>query len=117
MSFTPLEYLRHMLVEAEFLTAQTETLSRTEFLENEVLRRALVRSLEVIGEAARQVPPEFRVRYPQIEWRVMAGMRDRLIHGYFGVDYDIVWSTATRDAPSLKRHLEQILAAEGETGS
>jgi uncharacterized protein with HEPN domain len=71
-----------MLVEAEFLTAQTETLSRTEFLENEVLRRALVRSLEVIGEAARQVPPEFRVRYPQIEWRVMAGMRDRLIHGY-----------------------------------
>lgn len=110
MSFSPREYLRHMLLETEFLIAQTQDLSKNAFLQDEVLRRALVRSIEVIGDAAKQVPREFRAEHPQIHWRVMAGMRDRLIHGYFGIDYDIVWSVATRDAPLLKQHIVQILA-------
>jgi uncharacterized protein with HEPN domain len=117
MSFPPLEYLRHMLVEAEFLVARTRTLSKPEFLQDEVLRRAFVRSIEVIGEAAKQVPTDFRARFPQIDWRVMAGMRDRLIHGYFGVDYDIVWNVAAHEAVSLKREIEQILAQESSGGS
>jgi uncharacterized protein with HEPN domain len=117
MSFSPREYLRHMLLEAEFLIQQTRDLPKEVFLEDEVLRRALVRSIEVIGEAAKQVPQEFGTEHPQIHWRVMAGMRDRLIHGYFGIDYDIVWNVATRDAPLLKRHIEQILAADPESNS
>jgi uncharacterized protein with HEPN domain len=112
MSFSPLEYLRHMLAEAEFLVVHTGAVSKADFLRDEVLRRAVVRSIEVIGEAARQVPLEFRARHPQIDWRVMAGMRDRLIHGYFGIDYDIVWNVATREAVLLRAQVEQILAAE-----
>lgn len=85
-------------------------------LADEVLRRALVRSIEVIGEAAKQVPPDFRARYPQVEWKLMGGMRDRLIHGYFGVDYDIVWNVATVEAATLKQQIEDILSSHRDIG-
>jgi uncharacterized protein with HEPN domain len=116
MSSEPLEYLRHMLAETEFLIARTSGLTRERFLEDEVLRRACVRSIEVIGEAAKHVPAEFRGRYPQVEWRLMAGMRDKLIHGYLTVDYDIVWDTAANEARALKNQIEQILESEASGG-
>ena len=62
---------------------------------------AVVRALEVIGEAAKQVPNEVRERHPDVPWKQMAGMRDHLIHGYFGIDANIVWETATKMIPDL----------------
>jgi uncharacterized protein with HEPN domain len=109
MSFEPREYLRHILTEVDFLLSRTTDLRRADFLSDETLQRAVVRSLEIIGEASKKVPEDFRSQHPIIDWRAMAGMRDRLIHGYFGVDYDLVWDVLQTRIPELRRHISTIL--------
>jgi len=109
---SPLEYLRHILDETAYLLSQTKGLSKEQYLLDETLRRAFVRSIEVIGEAAKQVPEDTRQKYPQVEWRAMMGMRDRLIHGYFGIDHDIVWDVVINKIPGLQQEIEKILGQE-----
>jgi uncharacterized protein with HEPN domain len=92
---------------------QMQRLEKTTFLRDETLKRAFVRSLEIIGEAVKQLPDEVKQRYSHLEWRAMAGMCDRLIHGYFGVDYDIVWDVVTKKIPELQQAVEHILRQEG----
>ena len=82
------------------------------FLNDETLQRSFVRSIEIIGEAVKQIPEATRELSSQIPWRDMAGMRDRLIHSYFGVDYEIVWDVAARKALQLLPEFEKLLAAE-----
>ena len=101
--------LRHIRDEAEYLIGQTEGLSRLEFLEDGTLKRAFVRSLEIIGEATKKLPVEVRDEYASVDWRAMAGMRDRLIHAYFGVDYDIVWDVVANKVPQLRFVVQQII--------
>jgi uncharacterized protein with HEPN domain len=74
-----------------------------------VLKRAFVRSAEVIGEATKKVPDDVRAQIPGIEWRKMAGMRDRLIHDYGGVDYVIAWDVAANKAPGLAAQLRPLV--------
>ncbi len=112
MSLSPLEYLRHILDETDYLLNQTKGVKKKQFLTDETLRRAFVRSLEIIGEATKHVPEDLRAKYPYIEWRAMAGMRDRLIHSYFGIDYDIVWDVVINKVPVLQREIKKVLAKE-----
>jgi uncharacterized protein with HEPN domain len=111
MSFEPREYLRHIAAEAEFLIERSRGVSRVQFDGDETLRRAFVRSLEIIGEASKKVPEEFRAAHPEIEWRAMAGMRDHLIHAYFSVDYGLVWDVVQTKIPGLHDRISQLLSA------
>lgn len=106
------EYLQHILDETTYISTHSVGLDKTSFLEDETLKRAYVRSIEVIGEAVKQLPNELRQQYDAIEWRAMAGMRDRLIHSYFGVDYDIVWDVVINKIPALEAEVRRMLQQE-----
>ena len=80
-----------------------------DFLKGIRTRDAMVRNLEVMGEAAMRIPDDIRERYPEIPWAQIVGFRNRLIHGYFLVDYGIVWEIVQDELPQLRRRLEQIM--------
>jgi len=104
--------LHYRLDHAREAYSLAESRSRADLETDRLLNLALVRLLEIIGEAANRVPIEDRSRYPSIPWPQIIGMRNRLIHGYNSVDFDILWKTLSEDLPPLITALESILASE-----
>jgi len=101
MFHSEIEFLKHIRDEAQFILEHNRDLSKDEFLRDEVFKRASTRSLEIIGEAVKNLSNEFRDRYPNVEWKKIAGTRDVLIHDYMTVDYDLVWEIVQKKIPEL----------------
>ena len=108
----PKEYIRHIQDECSYIISVTENLLFDDFLEDETLKRAVVRSLEIIGEATKKIPADFKEKWNSIQWKNMAGMRDRLIHDYIGVNYSIIWDVLVNKIPELNAQIQQVLSAE-----
>ena len=106
--------LRHMLDAALKAKHFIQGRSRGELDSDEMLALAVIRLLEVMGEATRGLSQEVKDKNPQIPWKQIAGTRDRLIHGYFDVDLDIIWAIITRDLPPLIKELENLLSRKGK---
>ncbi len=104
--------VRQMLDAARKIAEFTRGTSRDQLDSDEKLALAVVRLLEVLGEAARRVSPEFRERAPEIPWREIVGTRDRLIHGYDDVNLDIVWTIVARELPALILVLTRLAASK-----
>jgi uncharacterized protein with HEPN domain len=117
MSTSTLNLLSHIRDEAEFLRRATENISAEQFGRDEVLKRACARSIGIIGEATKKIPEEVKALYPQIEWKRMAGMRDRVIHDYLGVDNAMVYDVAHNRSKDLCVQIGWVISREGKEKS
>ncbi len=102
-------YLRHILDEVLFLLKSAKDLDYDSFVENEMYTRAFSRSFEIIGEAVKNLPPDFRKKHDKIEWKKISGMRDKIIHHYFNVDYELLWDVVQNKLPQLRKEVEMII--------
>ena len=90
----------------------SQGLTRQHFLVDEMVVDAVLRNLEVLGEAAKQIPPAVRERHPEVPWRRIAGLRDVLAHAYFGLEDDTIWQIVSESIPALANQLDQVIEAE-----
>ena len=115
MSKEPIEYLRHIYDECQYiLSVVNNNFSKEDLLNDETIKRAVVRSLEVIGEATKKIPVDFKLKWNSINWKNMAGMRDRLIHDYMGINYSIVWDVVKNKIPELTSQIKEVMDKEYE---
>lgn len=102
--------LKHILDECKFIqNVITPEKTKNELVENETLKRAVVRSLEIIGEATKKIPADIKFQWKEIHWKNMAGMRDILIHDYFGINYTIVWDVVKNKIPELTKQIKKVI--------
>ncbi len=106
------QYLHDILDAIDDVQAFVGVLQYDQFLQDKKTINAVIRSIEVIGEATKYLPSGFRMRYSDIPWKKMAGMRDKLIHEYFGIDYEILWQVIKKELPTLKKQIHPLLNSE-----
>jgi len=102
-------FLKDILRAIERIEEYAGDLSYKDFCENQLVQDGVVRNLEIIGEAVKNLPKDVQKKYPTVEWKKIAGLRDILIHAYFGVDRDIVWDVVINNIPDLKKQISLIL--------
>ncbi len=112
MSHSNLELIHHISDEITYVLQATSGKTKEQFLLDPTLTRATIRSLEIIGEATKKIDNGFRNKHKEIDWRGMAGTRDKLIHDYFGIDYNLVWDIIRMELPVLSVQIERILSSK-----
>ncbi len=105
----PKIFLEHILECIELIEFYTDNKKEEDFIVSLLLQDAVIRRIEIIGEAVKNLPDEVKSKNPHIPWKKIAGMRDLLIHEYFGVDNKLTWSVVRKDIPELKKNIEKIL--------
>ncbi|MFZ5759512.1 MAG: DUF86 domain-containing protein [Thermodesulfobacteriota bacterium] len=110
-----IDYLEDILDAISKIHNFTIGLSEQEFLEDEKTAFAVIRALEIIGEASKKIPDNLKIKHHEIPWREMSGLRDKLIHGYFVVNLAIVWKTIKRDLPEVEESIRDIIETERDS--
>ena len=105
-------YLEDILESICKIEKYTENLSFDDFVKNELIQDGVARNLEIIGEAVKNISDDIKRRHSKVEWKKIAGLRDILIHAYFGIDVDIVWDVVKNKIPKLKENIVEILSQE-----
>jgi uncharacterized protein with HEPN domain len=103
------DYLKDIFDSINDIISFVENMSYDEFVSDKKTKYAVIRGFEIIGEATKHIPKKIKDKYPEIPWKQMAGMRDKVIHEYFGVNLDVLWKTATLRIPSIKPMIENII--------
>ncbi len=101
------DYFNDIITTIDKIESFVGDISKDEFAVDEKTQFAVIRGLEIIGEAAKKIPRESQEEYPKVPWKELAGMRDKLIHAYFGVNIEIVWITVKKDLPEIKKFLSE----------
>jgi uncharacterized protein with HEPN domain len=109
MKKDPKFYLGHIRDSINNINKYTKGLEKGDFLKNNLVQDAVVRNIEIIGEAVKNLPKEFTNKHKDVPWKDISGMRDRIAHFYFGIDYALVWDTVKKDIPELKKQIQKLL--------
>jgi len=112
MSPSLLDFLRHIEHECEFVLRVSKGKTLEEIIDDELLNKGIVRSIEIIGEAVKKIDDDFKLLHPHIEWKKIARTRNILIHHYFGIDYNIVWDIIRDKIPELQHSIKEIIDSE-----
>jgi uncharacterized protein with HEPN domain len=114
MKKEPLFFLKHMLEAIEDIESFSKGISKKDLKENKLIRSAIVKQIEIIGESVKNLPIDCTVKYPYVNWSDIAKTRDKLTHQYFRVDTDFVWSIIKYDLPTLKKDMIEIIEKESK---
>ncbi|HDL02354.1 MAG TPA: DUF86 domain-containing protein [Candidatus Pacearchaeota archaeon] len=112
MKKSPLIFIEHILENIEKIEQFSKGISKKDLLEDSEKQYAIIRAIEVIGEAIKNLPLSLTKKYSDIPWKEIVGTRDKLIHNYFGVDLDEIWKIIKEDIPDLKKNIKEIIKKE-----